>query len=90
MILSLSDISKSYEREVYTLMAALGDFGGFNDGVLILPALLMQFYAQNMYLRHLFGILPIKSGKKNVGREILEEKVMSPCKLEKSDIDLLK
>ena len=46
-------------------MAALADFGGFNDGILILPALMMQLYAQKMYMRHLFGILPIKSSGKN-------------------------
>ena len=41
----LSDIEKNYEREVYSFMAALGDFGGFNDGVILIPAILMSIYS---------------------------------------------
>ena len=38
---TLSDIAKTYEREAYTLMAALSDFGGFNDGIILFPAIFM-------------------------------------------------
>ena len=63
VIFSLSDVSKTYEREVYTFMEALGDFGGFNDGIILFPAIFMQIYSQKMYLHHLFKLLPIKRNK---------------------------
>ena len=59
-IFSLSDVEKTYEREVYSFMQALGDFGGFNDGIVIIPAILMSIYSQKMYLRELFSFLPVK------------------------------
>ena len=60
-IFSLSDLEKTYEREVYSFMQALGDFGGFNDGIVIIPAILMSIYSNKMYLMSLFALLPIKS-----------------------------
>ena len=60
VIFSLSDVKKTYEREVYTFMEALGDFGGFNDGIMLFPAILMQIYSSKMYSQALFSLLPIK------------------------------
>ena len=60
-LISLADIEKTYEREVYSFMAALGDFGGFNDGILLFPAILMSMYSQKMFLKELFALLPVKS-----------------------------
>ena len=62
VLFSLSDVKKTYEREVYTFMEALGDFGGFNDGILLIPAILMQIYSNKMYSQALFSLLPIKTG----------------------------
>ena len=45
VLISLSDIERTYEREVYSFMAALGDFGGFNDGIVLIPAIFMSFYS---------------------------------------------
>ena len=50
IVFYLSDLQKTYEREVYTFMEALSDFGGFNDGVIIIPAIFMHIYSYRMYL----------------------------------------
>ena len=42
-------------------MAALGDFGGFNDGVLLIPAILMSIYSKKMFSQELFTELPVES-----------------------------
>ena len=60
-IFSLSDLEKTYEREVYSFMQALGDFGGFKEGILLFPTILMSIYSNKMYLMSLFALLPIKS-----------------------------
>ena len=73
-IFSLSDVSKTYQRDVYTFMEALGDFGGFNDGVVIIPALFMQIYSSKMYLQSLFSLLPIKQMKKPGDRKKMKER----------------
>ena len=41
VVFSLSDVEKTYEREVYTFMELLADFGGFNDGIVLIPAIVM-------------------------------------------------
>ena len=75
MIFSLSDISKTYEREVYSFMEVLGDFGGLNDGVVIILAILMQIYSSRMYLQSLFALLPIKQMKISGDRKKMKDKV---------------
>ena len=57
----LSDVSKTYEREVYSFMEALGDFGGFNDGIVLFPAIFMSIYAEKMFHQNLFSQLPLKN-----------------------------
>ena len=44
LILRLADKVRTSERESYTFMALLSDFGGFNDGIVLLPAILMTLY----------------------------------------------
>ena len=58
--LQLSDLKKTYEREVYSFMALLGDFGGFNDGVILIPAILLSLYAEKMFNKALYSELPVK------------------------------
>ena len=60
IVFTLSDISKTYEREVYTFMEVLGDFGGFNDGIMLFPAIFMSIYSNKMFLQNLFRLLPVK------------------------------
>ena len=56
-------------------MEALSDFGGFNDGVVIIPAIFMQIYSHKMYLQFLFALLPIKQMKFSGDRKKMEDKV---------------
>ena len=44
LILVLADLLRTSERESYTFIELLSDFGGFNDGISLLPAILMTFY----------------------------------------------
>ena len=56
-------------------MEALGDFGGFNDGVIIIPAIFMQIYSAKMYLQALFSLLPIKLITISGGRKKMKDKI---------------
>ena len=38
-----------YTREAYTFFELLGDFGGFNDSILMIVGLLTSFYGSQMY-----------------------------------------
>ena len=80
----LSDIEKTYEREVYSFMAALGDFGGFNDGVILIPAILMSIYTQKLFLQELFGQLRMKSESNPASRE----KMLKKCSLNQTSFEL--
>ena len=57
----LSETKLAYEREVYSLMNLLSDFGGFNDGVTILPAILCSMYNAAMFYFAMAAIFPIKN-----------------------------
>ena len=41
----LSTSKKEYEREAYTILELLGDFGGFNDALLLLVGIISSFYS---------------------------------------------
>ena len=45
IIMKLSDIERVYERESYTLMMMIGDIGGFNGAIVIIPWLFMGYYS---------------------------------------------
>ena len=73
-------------------MEALGDFGGFNDGVLIFPAILMQIYSSRMYLQSLFSLLPVKQTKISGGRKKMKDKLDQdplPVELTEADTEML-
>ena len=55
-------------------MEALGDFGGFNDGVMLFPAIFMSFYSNKMFQQTLFSLLPIKKGKRSSSGDTMKEK----------------
>ena len=55
-------------------MEALGDFGGFNDGVTIIPAIIMQIYSSKMFLQSLFSLLPVKLIKISGDRKKMKDK----------------
>ena len=45
----LADNKYVYERSVYTFFALIGDVGGFNSAIIILPTFLMTIYSERMY-----------------------------------------
>ena len=45
----LSKHKYTYERSVYTIFTLIGDIGGFNGAIVILPTLLMAMYSERMY-----------------------------------------
>ena len=63
IVLELSDIKRTYERQAYTFMTLIGDIGGFNSAILIFPVFLMAWYSERMYQSSVYQELPVK--KKN-------------------------
>ena len=49
MRLELSTNKYVYERSVYTFFTLIGDVGGFNGAIVILPTFLMAMYSERMY-----------------------------------------
>ena len=45
----LSDVKHKYFRQPYSVFSLLSDFGGFNEAVVILPALVLRLYRQKMF-----------------------------------------
>ena len=74
-------------------MELLGDFGGFNDGVVIIPAIFMQIYSSKMYLQSLFALLPIKQSKISGNRKKMKDKLdqedSSPFELTEAETEML-
>ena len=44
-LFELSTSKKEYVREAYTFLTLLGDFGGFNDALVMLVGILSSFYS---------------------------------------------
>ena len=49
MTIMLSDTRYKYTRSKYTFFQLLGDFGGFNGAIIMLPTVLVSFYTQRMF-----------------------------------------
>ena len=47
--ISISDNKYKSERSVYTFFTLIGDVGGFNSAIIILPGYLMAKYSAKMY-----------------------------------------
>ena len=58
--LLLSDIERGSEREVYQLMILIGDLGGFLDGILFLPAIIMTAYNSKIFYTLSTTFFPVK------------------------------
>ena len=63
VLIELSDIKRTYERQAYTFMTLIGDIGGFNSAILVFPVFLMAWYSERMYQSSVYQELPVK--KKN-------------------------
>ena len=68
MKLQLADKEYMLERSAYSFMALMSDFGGFNDGIAIFPAILMTIYNGKMYNAEKNSVFPIKRKAQRRGK----------------------
>ena len=74
----LSKRKNTIERQVYTLLALIGDLGGFIDGIRIFPALILSIYSSRMFSAALAEDLPVKSDEnKDLKINLLKKKLSS-------------
>ena len=64
IVVRLSDTKHEYERQVYTVFALIGDIGGFNGAIIMLPTFLMTRYSQCMYKSAIQEEIPTRKTKK--------------------------
>ena len=57
-IISLSNGKTQYQRQAYTFMSFLGDFGGFNDAMFLIIGSFVSFYSAKMYSLKVASELP--------------------------------
>ena len=69
----LGDQLRLYKRDVYNFMTALTDFGGFNDGVLLFPSVLMTLYSSKMFYASLFSFFPTKQDDKKLDHKKVKD-----------------
>ena len=56
----LSDRKWHHERNAYTVMTLIGDVGGFNGAMVLLPTYLMSYFTFMMYKWAITEDMPIK------------------------------
>ena len=61
--LTLSNLKYQYERSVYTVFTLIGDVGGFNGAIVILPTFIMTIYSERMFKGAISEEIPTR--KKN-------------------------
>ena len=49
VVLNLSDKEQIYERSAYNMFTLIGDIGGFNGAITILPSYFMSIYSSQMF-----------------------------------------
>ena len=88
--LRLSDKKRAHERQAYTLFTMLGDLGGFNSAIILLPSYLMSFYSARMYGQSVFNEVPKKKKAKLQAPNSIQQKLSSiqelPQSLDQEDI----
>ena len=47
--IELSNKKYSYNRRAYTILDLLGDFGGFNDAILMICGVFMKYYSKTLF-----------------------------------------
>ena len=65
----LSNKQNTYERQSYTLFQLLGDIGGFNGAVIIVPSILMRSFSGLMFQHSIAKQVPIRKARKSKARE---------------------
>ena len=66
IVIQLSANKYIYERSVYTFFMLIGDVGGFNAAIIILPTYVMAFYNKRMYEGSISEEIPARKSKKKV------------------------
>ena len=56
----LSDRKWHHERSAYTAMTLIGDVGGFNGAMVLLPTYLMSYFSFVMYKWTITEEMPVK------------------------------
>ena len=67
LVINLDDKIIKMEREAYTLFTMIGDVGGFNGAIIILPAYIMSFYSERMFRSTLAKEVPVRKKKHQKG-----------------------
>ena len=65
MRFQLSHNKYIYERSVYTFFSLIGDVGGFNGAIVILPTFLMAIYSERMYQGSIQSEILARKSKKS-------------------------
>lgn len=87
MTLALSTARYEYERHDYTFVALLSDFGGFNDGLLLLAYGLTGAYSKSMFMGRFSSMFPVRQKpKRKHGSKVRKDAASSL--LPKLDADL--
>ena len=72
---------------MYSLIVLIQDFGGFNDGVTLIPAIIMTFYNAKMFNAAKASVFPIKRKQQRPkSRNKLQEKFALDKSLEDSKL----
>lgn len=61
----LSPVRYEYERHDYTFVAVLSDFGGFNDGLLLIAYGLTAAYNKSMFQGKFSSMFPVRQNQKS-------------------------
>ena len=66
IMLAMDETKHYYERQVYTFLQLLGDFGGFYGAIVMAPSFILSFYSPKMFDSDLISTVPSqKSQSKN-------------------------
>lgn len=65
----LTNNKNYYERQAYTFLGALGDFGGFNDAIVFLISSFMGVYSAKMYVAQIAAETPVFKKRSKASQE---------------------
>ena len=83
----LSRKENSLERQYYTFLDLIGDFGGFFGAIVIFPPMFLSFYSSRMFGASLLEDLPVRTPKSKKRSQInqLQKKLYTDAPIEKLD-----
>ena len=75
IFLAMSDIKRGNVRQVYSFLSLLSDFGGFNDGVTLIPAVIMGIYNSKVFDTAKTSVFPVKRKSREKSKNNLKKKL---------------